>query len=213
MSDKFAALRIEYAQRGLNEAGAPADPLTLFHTWLDEAIAAGLEEPNAMTLATATPHGAPSARIVLLKQADAAGFTFFTNRLSRKGQDLAANPQAALVFFWQALARQVRVAGPVAELPAAASDAYFASRPFEAQVGAWASPQSTVLPHRAALEARFAEFSARYTGQAVPRPPHWGGYCVQPTTIEFWQGGQHRLHDRLLYHRQPTGWHITRLSP
>ncbi len=213
MSDKFAALRIEYTQRGLLETQAPADPLTLFHTWLDEAIAAGLEEPNAMTLATATPTGQPSARVVLLKQADEIGFVFFTNHLSRKGQELAANPHAALVFFWQALARQVRVTGPVAELPAAESDAYFASRPFEAQVGAWASHQSAELPSRAALEARFAELSARYAGQTVPRPPHWGGYCVHPQEIEFWQGGQHRLHDRLLYRRQPTGWHITRLSP
>lgn len=213
MSNKFAALRIEYTQRGLLEAHAPADPLTFFHTWLDEATAAGLEEPNAMTLATATPTGQPSARIVLLKQADAAGFVFFTNHLSRKGHELAANPHAALVFFWQALARQVRVIGPVAALPAAESDAYFASRPFEAQVGAWASPQSAELPSRAALEARFAELSARYAGQTVPRPPHWGGYAVHPVEIEFWQGGQHRLHDRLLYRHQPTGWHITRLSP
>lgn len=213
MSDKFAALRIEYTQTGLHEAEAPADPLTLFHAWLDTAIAAGLDEPNAMTLATATPNGEPSARIVLLKQADERGFVFFTNRLSRKGQDMAVNPQAALVFFWQALARQVRVTGPVTELPPAESDAYFASRPFEAQVGAWASAQSAELPDRATLEARFAELSARYANQPVPRPPHWGGYCVHPDRIEFWQGGRHRLHDRLLYRRQPAGWQLTRLSP
>lgn len=213
MSDKFAALRIEYTQRGLLEADAPADPLGLFHTWLDEAIAAGLEEPNAMTLATATLNGEPSARIVLLKQADERGFTFFTNMLSRKGRELAANPRAALVFFWQALARQVRITGLVEPVPAAESEAYFASRPFEAQVGAWASPQSTELPNRAVLEARFADLSTRYAAAPVPRPPHWGGYRVRPQDIEFWQGGLHRLHDRLLYRRQPAGWHIIRLSP
>ena len=167
-----------------------------------------------MTLATATPDGRPSARMVLLKGVDARGFAFFTNYESRKGAELAANPRAALVFFWVQLERQVRVEGRVERLSAEESDAYFASRPEGSQLGAWASQQSAVLPDRGPLEARYEELRAQYEGQEVPRPTFWGGFRVVPETVEFWQGRVNRLHDRLRYRRQDDGsWVIERLSP
>jgi len=209
----FSELRREYETVGLNETDVAADPMEQFGRWFAEAVAAGLEEPNAMTLATATSAGQPSARMVLLKGVDAGGFTFFTNYDSRKARELAENPNAALVFHWQPLHRQVRVIGTVTQVSADESDAYFASRPREAQLGAWASRQSSVLPDRAALEAEFERLGREYAGREPPRPPHWGGYRLLPIEIEFWQGRPHRLHDRLHYRRESDIWRITRLSP
>jgi pyridoxamine 5'-phosphate oxidase len=207
-------VRKEYAGGRLLEADAPADPLVLFGEWLGGALQAGIREPNAMTLATATPGGLPSARVVLLKGFDARGFTFFTNYLSRKGQELAANPRAALCFWWGPLERQVRVEGAVEMLPPEESDAYYHSRPLGSRLGAHASAQSSVIAGRAVLEERLAALEAQYADAALPRPEHWGGYLVVPAAIEFWQGGPHRLHDRLRYTRQPGGgWIIDRLAP
>lgn len=206
-------LRREYEAAGLLESEVSPDPLEQFGRWLGEAVAAGLEEPNAMTLATATPAGAPSARMVLLKGYDGAGFTWYTNRESRKARELALNPYAALVFHWQPLHRQVRVLGQVTEVAAAEAEAYFATRPREAQLGAWASAQSRPLSDRAALEAEVARQQARFGDGPVPRPPHWGGFRLRPEELEFWQGRPHRLHDRLLYVRANAGWTLTRLAP
>ncbi|HEX3272233.1 MAG TPA: pyridoxamine 5'-phosphate oxidase [Ktedonobacterales bacterium] len=207
-------LRREYTQRGLREEDLALDPFMQFGAWFDEVAQADIREPNAMTLATATPDGRPSARMVLLKGVDARGFTFFTNYESRKGGELDANPRAALVFFWVQLERQVRVEGRVERVSDEESDAYFASRPEGSQVGAWASKQSAVLPDRGPLEARYEELRAQYEGHEVPRPPFWGGFRVVPETVEFWQGRVNRLHDRLRYRRQGDGsWVIERLSP
>ncbi len=208
----LAALRREYARAGLTEAELAPDPTTQFRRWLAEAIAAGLVEPNAMLLATAGGEGAPSARTVLLKDVGEAGFTFFTNLDSRKGRELAANPRASLVFPWHVLDRQVIVAGAVVRVPDDAADAYFAARPREAQLGAWASDQSRVIGGREELVARLAEVAGRFAG-AVPRPPHWGGFTVVPATVEFWQGRPGRLHDRLRYRAAAGGWVVERLAP
>lgn len=206
-------LREDYRKGELVEGSVPPDPLPLFRDWLSAAIDAGLPEPYAMTLATATADGVASARIVLLRTADEAGFTFYTNYTSRKGEELAANPQASLLFYWAELERQVRVEGAVERIPAAESDAYFASRPYGSRIGAWASPQSAVVENRALLEQRVAELSRTYPEQ-VPRPPHWGGYRLSAATVEFWQGRPSRLHDRLRYQRQPGGaWASCRLAP
>ncbi|HEY7022796.1 MAG TPA: pyridoxamine 5'-phosphate oxidase [Ktedonobacterales bacterium] len=207
-------LRHEYTQRGLREEDLAPDPFTQFGAWFGEVAQADVREPNAMTLATATPDGRPSARMVLLKGVDAHGFTFFTNYESRKGGELDANPRAALVFFWVQLERQVRVEGHVERLSAEESDAYFASRPEGSQLGAWASQQSAVLPDRGPLEARYEELRAQYEGHEVPRPPFWGGFRVVPEAVEFWQGRVNRLHDRLRYRRQDDdSWVVERLSP
>jgi len=189
------------------------DPIGLFLEWLSAAKAHGIDQPDAMTLATASADGRPSARVVLLRGADGEGFRFYTNRRSRKGDELAANPHAALVFHWQPMGRQVRVEGPVSRLPDGDSDHYFATRPHESRLAAWASDQSQVIASRAALLARFEEAQQRFADGDVPRPPHWGGYLLAPVAIEFWQHGDHRLHERRRYSRSLEGWTSQVLAP
>ncbi len=208
----IASLRQDYMGESLNEADVSADPYTQFQRWFDEALRAELPMVNAMTLATVGADGAPSARIVLLKGIDHNGFVFYTNYMSRKGRELAGNPRAALVFHWTDLEREVRIDGCVEKVTAAESDEYFASRPLGSRHAAIASPQSEVVASRAVLEARFNAAAADH-GEAAPRPTHWGGYRVLPTSIEFWQGRPSRLHDRLLYTRQGDRWTIVRLAP
>ena len=213
----LADLRQHYARADLSEQTADADPFRFFARWFDEARAAGVREPNAMTLATADADGRPSARVVLLKGLDARGFVFYTNYRSRKGEDLTANPRAALAFWWEPLERQVRIEGDVERVAEEVSDAYFASRPRGSRLGAWASEQSRVVPSREALEARLEEVEEKYDDGHIPRPPHWGGYRVVPARFEFWQGRPNRLHDRLEYvpagGPDGTGWGIRRLAP
>ncbi|MBW3592250.1 MAG: pyridoxamine 5'-phosphate oxidase [Actinobacteria bacterium] len=202
----------EPPDRPLDERDLDRDPAAQFRRWLQEAENAGVPLAEATILATATPDGAPSARAVLLKRVDERGFVFFTNRESRKARELAANARAALVFYWNALGRQVRVEGAVEEVPDAEADAYFGTRPRGSRIGAWASPQSDVVSGREELEARVAAVEERH-GDAFSRPPFWGGYRVVPHAIEFWQHRENRLHDRLLYRRGDGGWTIVRLAP
>jgi pyridoxamine 5'-phosphate oxidase len=208
----LAEIRQEYMRAGLDEARADADPLRQFEHWLADAVRAGVPLPNAMTLATVTAEGAPSARIVLLKGLERGGFVFYTNYLSRKGRELAQRPAACLVLLWSDLERQVRVDGSVEKVTAEESDAYYASRPLGARLSAWASPQSQPVRDRAVLEAAFREKQGLH-GEQPPRPPHWGGYRLVPESIEFWQGRADRLHDRLVYRRRAGGWVIERLAP
>ncbi|MDZ8084507.1 MAG: pyridoxamine 5'-phosphate oxidase [Nostoc sp. DedQUE12b] len=214
MDKTVADLRKDYTLEGLSELEVELNPFIQFKKWFDQALAAQLPEPNAMTIATATPDGKPSARMVLLKDFDERGFAFFTNYNSHKAQQLAENPQAALVFWWAELERQVRISGYVEKVSETESDQYFESRPAKSRLGAWVSNQSEVIESREVLERRVQEFQSKYENQEIPRPPHWGGLRVIPTEIEFWQGRPSRLHDRLLYSRLDNStWNIERLSP
>ena len=210
--DPIAQLRKNYTFGQLSETDVPGNPLPLFQLWFDQAVRAECPEPNSMTLATADKAGNPSARIVLLKGADQNGFTFFTNYESQKGRDLAVRPEAALLFHWHELERQVRIQGVVERVSATESDEYFHSRPPASRIGAWASPQSSAIPNREFLEEAEKHFKAEF-GDAPPRPEHWGGYRLRPTEIEFWQGRPSRLHDRIRYKLDESAWQVNRLAP
>ncbi len=210
----LAALREEYARDGLTEADLAPDPITMFRRWFEEAVAAGLHEPNAMVVATAGPDARPAARLVLLKGVSDDGFVFFTNTRSRKGEELGANPACALLFPWHPLERQVRVDGVAAPLGTDAVTAYFATRPRGSQLGAWASHQSREVAGRDELTTAYDEAAARYPEpEPVPVPAEWGGYVVAPESVEFWQGRPGRMHDRLVYRRTDSGWGTHRLAP
>ena len=212
--DHVARLRKEYTRGGLKEPDTDPNPIVQFRTWFDESLASNLHEPNAMTLATATPDGRPSARTVLLKGFDERGFVFYTNYEGRKGRELEANPYCALLFYWGELERQVRIEGRVRRVSDKESDTYFAGRPRGSKLGAWASEQSRPVRDRGTLEHRLRELEVEYEGREVPRPPFWGGYRVEPETIEFWQGRENRVHDRLIYRRsEDGGWRRERLQP
>jgi pyridoxamine 5'-phosphate oxidase len=210
--DEIANLRKSYERAELDESASAADPLVQFQLWLDQAFEAKLPEPNAMTLATVGADGRPSTRVVLIKGCDARGIVWFTNYESRKGRELALHPVAALQFHWVELERVVRIEGRVDKVSAEESDAYYASRPLDSRIGAWASPQSQVVESRAVLVANAAKFGARYLLHP-PRPPHWGGYRLRPDTWEFWQGRRSRLHDRLRYRLDGEHWVRERLAP
>jgi pyridoxamine 5'-phosphate oxidase len=210
----LAELRREYSLHSLDIGDVAAEPIAQFRRWFDDARAAEIIEPNAMTLATCSPEGTPSARIVLLKDVSDAGFVFFTQYRSRKGQELEANPRVALVFFWKEIERQVRIVGTALRVTDAENAAYFAQRPRGARLGAWASHQSTIIQNRTTLEAEALRAEARFAKNDVPCPPYWGGYRVSPSEVEFWQGRPNRLHDRLRYRRNDEGqWVIERLQP
>jgi len=209
----LADLRRDYSLAGLYEEDAGDDPFALFRRWFDQAMAAQLSEPNAMILATSTPDGKPSARAVLLKYLDERGFTFFTNYDSRKGEEMSANPHSSLVFLWHPLERQVRIEGTAERVSEAESDEYYRVRPVGSRLGAWASPQSAVIPDRAFLEQQHAELQAKYADGEIPRPPNWGGYRIVPQMIEFWQGRTSRLHDRIRYRKTGSVWLRDRLAP
>lgn len=214
MTIDLAAMRQEYAERGLREEDVLPDPIAQFERWFEDARRAEIFEANAMALATVDAEGQPAARMVLLKGIDQRGLAFYTNLESRKSRELAANPRAALLFWWGQLARQVRFEGLVARVDEAEVDAYFATRPRGSQIGAWASPQSAVIADRAALDEAEREITQRFAGTEVSRPPFWGGFRLRPERVEFWQGRGNRLHDRLRYSRMPDGaWRLERLAP
>lgn len=213
MNEQIAALRKDYRLKTLNEEDVALTAIEQFSRWWNEAVASQIDEVNAMTLATATKDGVPSARIVLLKSFDEEGFVFFTNYSSAKGKMIADNPKAALIFFWKELERQIRIEGDVVKLNEEDSDAYFNSRPAGSRIGAWASPQSRVIPNRHVLEDNVEKYIAQFK-EGIPRPPHWGGYVVKPVRVEFWQGRSNRLHDRIVYTLQASSnWTIERLAP
>lgn len=213
MPTNLPELREEYGRESLNESDLAKDPIEQFTLWFQEAVKAGLPEPNAMALATASAAGRPSARIVLLKGYDLRGFSFFTNYQSRKGRELAENPYAALLVFYPPLERQIRIEGRIETISPEESDAYYLSRPIGSRLGAWASNQSEVVPDRATLDRRLAELEKRAVSEPFPRPSHWGGYRVVPDSLEFWQGRPNRMHDRLRYRLTPEGWKVERLEP
>ena len=208
-----AKLRREYTRAGLDAASMNPDPIVQFEAWFEKVVEANLPEPNAMTLATVSGEGRPSARTVLLKGYDGRGFVFYTNYEGRKARELEANPACALLFYWGELERQVRVEGRASRLPGGESDAYFASRPRGSRLGAWASEQSRPVRDRSVLEERIRALEAEYEDREIPRPPFWGGYRVDPETIEFWQGRENRLHDRISYRREEGAWRLERLQP
>ena len=209
----LADLRKDYSLAGLSEKDLARDPFRQFEKWFQEAEAAKITEPNAMTLSTATRDGRPSARTVLLKNIDGRGFVFFSNYESRKGRELHENPLATIVFPWLALERQVIAEGMVAKIPREVSEAYFHSRPRASQLAAWVSQQSSIISGRTVLEDSMKMLEEKYAGREVPLPPHWGGWRLSPETVEFWQGRRSRLHDRLRYRREKDGWLIERLAP
>ncbi len=211
----LAAMRRDYTRAALDESEVARNPFDQFERWLNEAINAGCPEPTAMSLATVDGSGAaarPSSRIVLLKGMEGGGPVFFTNYDSRKGRELAANPHAALLFHWSEMEREVRIEGRIEKISAAESDAYYATRPVKARIGAWASPQSETIASRETLERRFMDADARH-GTNPARPPHWGGYRMAPAAFEFWQGRPDRLHDRITFARDGDGWRVARLAP
>jgi pyridoxamine 5'-phosphate oxidase len=208
-----SSLRKEYTHAGLDRADLAPDPIVQFHEWFQKVIDADLHEPNAMILATATAEGKPSARTVLLKGYDERGFVFYTNYEGRKAKEIEANPTCALLFYWGELERQVRIEGRASRLSGEESAAYFAGRPRGSRLGAWASEQSRPVEDRGVLEERVRALEAEYEGRGIPRPPFWGGYRVEPQEIEFWQGRENRLHDRLVYRREDGAWRVERLQP
>jgi len=213
MDQKLATMREDYKKGGLSEDDVDADPIRQFRRWFDDAVEGGVYEPNGMTLATVGADGQPSARVVLLKSLDEDGLAFYTNKDSRKGEQLATNAKAALTFWWGPLERQVRFEGGILSVEANVADAYFESRPLSSQIGAWTSPQSQVIDNRAVLEQIEAELEEKYRDGNVPRPPHWGGYRLIPNRVEFWQGRSSRLHDRLCYRMINNHWTLNRLAP
>ncbi len=213
MAMDIAAIRKDYSMRTLDEREVDLNPFEQFTIWWQEAINSSIGEVNAMTLATSDTSGKPSARIVLLKGFSEDGFVFFTNYNSHKSAELDVNPQAALVFFWKELERQIRIEGVVARTSIAENEHYFHSRPAGSRIGAWASPQSRIVKDRSDLEERVAEVESRFKDKTIPKPAHWGGYIVKPTLLEFWQGRQNRLHDRIQYNLEHDQWKISRLAP
>lgn len=211
--NNIADIRKDYKQLSLDEKDVAADPITQFGKWWDEATNSDIDEVNAMTLATATVDGKPSARIVLLKGYDENGFVFFTNYNSHKAEEIAANPFVSLVFFWKELERQVRIEGTISKVSMEESDAYFNSRPVGSRIGAWASPQSKVIASREIIEEKVKELERNFEHKPIERPEHWGGYVVKPALVEFWQGRPSRLHDRLQYLQMEANWRIERLAP
>lgn len=214
MQKSLANIRLEYARHSLSEQDVHIDPINQFKTWMEEALDAKVMEPTAMNLATSSPDGVPTSRIMLLKEVNEKGFVFFSNYQSSKGKQLEANPVCALNFFWSELERQVRVQGTVEKISKEESEKYFQSRPKSSQIGAWTSPQSTIIENRKILEEREALLAEKYKDQEVlPKPEQWGGYLVKPFVVEFWQGRPSRLHDRIVYTLKDNSWKINRLAP
>jgi pyridoxamine 5'-phosphate oxidase len=213
MNQAIADIRKDYKLKSLQEEDVQKDPIEQFSSWWNEAVTSQIDEVNAMTLATATKTGLPSARIVLLKGFNADGFMFFTNYLSKKGKELAENPNAAVVFFWKELERQVRIEGNVEKVSEEISADYFITRPVASQIGAWSSEQSTVIESRKVIEENVIRYQQKFGKRSIPKPPYWGGYILKPVKVEFWQGRRSRLHDRILYTKQNEEWKIERLAP